>query len=143
MVPPKNNPPPILVDVFNACIKQIVHPTFPDGGDSIVHRIMLTTLKEKMQQSKVISSALPLYCSFDNNNNSVQQTTHNDDVLIWASKCQSVAFTPITTSIWMSLALQILPLINNTPQSAASCFLNLPSANCQIFSAPSCAMASF
>ena len=45
--------------------------------------------------------------------------THNDNLLIWASRCQAVAFNPTATTIWMSLALQILPLVNNTPQSAA------------------------
>ena len=87
MLPPKSNPPPMFVDVFNVYIKHIAHPTFPDGGDSIVHRIMLSTFKGNTQQSKVISSALSLHCYFDNNNNSVQQTTHNDDLLIWTSRC--------------------------------------------------------
>ena len=55
-----------------------VFNVYTDGGDSIVHRIMLLTFKGKMQQSKAISSALTLHCYFDNNNNSVQQTAHKD-----------------------------------------------------------------
>ena len=41
-------------------------------------------------------------------------------MLIWACKHLPIAFSPTATTIWMCLAMQILPLINNTPQSAAT-----------------------
>ena len=83
MVPPQSNPPPIFVVIFNAYINHIVHPTFLDHGDSISYRIMLSTIEGKMEQSKVISHCIVIF----DNNNSVQQTTHNDDPLILASNC--------------------------------------------------------
>ena len=120
MAPPKSNPPPIFMDVFNAYIKHVDHSTFQMVGIPLLTESCCQPSKGRCKQSKVFSSALPLHCYFDNNNNSVQQTTHNDDLLIWASRHQAVAFTPTATTIWTSMALQFLPLINNTPQSVAA-----------------------
>ena len=75
--------------------------------------------EEEKEESKVISCALPLHCNFDNNNDNTVQT-RDDDPSIWASKRRAVAFTPTATTIWTALALQVLPLVNNTPQSATT-----------------------
>ena len=79
---------------------------------------MLSTFKGKTQQSHAISSALSLHCYFDNNS-SVQQTTHNDDLLICASKCQAGAFSPTATAIWMTLVCKsclLLIILHNQQQ---------------------------